>query len=100
MKNRVASFIGVAAPVVVLAGQAATLNCSVASDGYTLDWNSQSYQTGSLAYATTLIRDGSTSGASNSDPVGATVSVSGQTQYISTNYPAQNNEFTGGLGAA
>lgn len=101
MKKKITNIFALIAMFGLSAGQAAAQNCNLASDGYTLDWNDQAYPDGALSYQTSLIRDGTSLGASNSDPVGAIISVSGQTGFISANYPSKNaNSQTGGFGAA
>jgi uncharacterized repeat protein (TIGR01451 family) len=82
----------------VLASSAiAQATCTIASDGYLLDWNNETYTTGSTTFSTNINRNG-TGGGPGSDPVSVGVVFSGSTTTFIGGFPQNAPFFTGGKG--
>ncbi len=73
--------------------------CNASTEGYYMDWNQQSYARGSRSFSTSVRRDGTSSGDPDADPVGVSLSMSGATNRIVSNYPVNSNFLQGGYGA-
>jgi len=99
MKYFVFRFFAVFAGVCALASPALSQSVCSASDGYFLDWNSETYTAESTTFSTTVVRDGSTLGASGSDPINIDVTFSGATGTLFPGFPQNSDFFNGGNGA-
>jgi len=79
---------------------AAQVSCNSASEGYLLDWNTQTYPGGALSFSTNIIRNGSTANGPGADPIGVGITFSDRTETLDAGYPVDGSTFTGGKGAA
>lgn len=73
--------------------------CNASTEGYYMDWNQQSYARGSRSFSTSVRRDGTSSGDPDAEPVGVSLSMSGATNRIVSNYPVNSNFLQGGYGS-
>lgn len=78
---------------------AAQVSCNSASEGYLLDWNTQTYPGGALSFNTNIIRNGSTANGPGADPIGVGITFSDRTETLDPGYPVDASIFTGGKGA-
>lgn len=87
-------YAGVTGLAALMAAGDVSAQCSMATEGYLLDWSNQIWPNGTLNRTITVNRDGT-----GDDPITATFAITGATARFTNQTPNINAQLTGGSGA-